>query len=211
MIKILLTTILLGVTLIISSQATASRLYEGYALADGIVTEMERSEMPSSSNFCYISYDVVLNSQEFSGRNNGISDFCHLEVGDIIKIMYLISDPRKHEIASEFALNVMQDQRESRDNSLGSDSSFRWFMLVPIGIFLIFATGIIVVTIRQRKRMDVDGDGLSNDGAPATAEQKKLIKEGFRRLGIHHDVKRGLTQAQARETLREIERKLKRN
>ena len=65
--------------MVVGGDTSARGLYEGYALADGIVTErtMTNGE-PSSSKFCYISYKVTLDGQEFSGRNNGISDFCYL-------------------------------------------------------------------------------------------------------------------------------------
>jgi hypothetical protein len=79
------------------------------------------------------------------------------------------------------------------------------FIIVPVLIAVVF-----VCILRVIKHADHDGDGLSGDAKPATPEQKKLIQEGFRRLGVHHEVKKKLTQAEARETLREIDQKLKR-
>jgi len=89
-----------------------------------------------------------------------------------------------------------------------------WFM-IPFGLGSIFFVAILIVIIKvfitvSRRLSDTDGDGLANDDKPATAEQKKLIQEGFRKIGVHHEVKKGLTQAEARETLREIDKQLKR-
>ncbi|MDR1197291.1 MAG: hypothetical protein LBL08_03425, partial [Candidatus Nomurabacteria bacterium] len=132
-------------------------------------------------------------------------EFCYLEVADTIKIKYLTSDSREHAIASKFEISDIQKQEQ--------ENQFQFMQILPFVFplfFIVIVFIIIIAAIRQRKNADFDGDGLANDNKPATAEQKKLIQEGFRQLGIHHEAKRGLTQAQARETLREIDRKLKR-
>jgi hypothetical protein len=83
-------------------------------------------------------------------------------------------------------------------------------MLAATFVFFVLPIWLIIRAVRRyRKTLDTDGDGLPGDGLPATAEQKRLIQAGFRNLGIHHEPpKKRMTQAQAREILREIDRKL---
>ncbi|MCL2095196.1 hypothetical protein FWH13_03720 [Candidatus Saccharibacteria bacterium] len=179
-----------------------------YALTEGIVTERTMiSGEPSSSNFCYISYNVTIDGQEFSGRNDGLSDFCFLEVGDAIWIKYLKSDARRHEIASSFEIESM---KRDEGGVFGGRDGLPVLMFVPFIVVFVIAVTVILMGIKRGRKMGISGDGSIDDGRPATAEQKKLIQEGFRRLGIHHEVKKKLTQAEAREILNEIDRKLKR-
>jgi len=201
--KILLTLLFAVFSVIPGSQVFAAGLYDGYALADGTVTNVRPFGM--SSNPCYVSYEVILNDNTYSGENIS-HDFCHLEIGDTVKIKYLKSDPRKHEVASESQIKQMAPE----DENVGVFGIiFGFLFIVPFLIGPIIPIIIIVMVVRRFRGSDRDGDGLGNDNKPATAEQKKLIQEGFRKLGIHHEVKKKLTQAQARETLREIDKQLK--
>jgi hypothetical protein len=209
MIKKIFATILVILMLVPGSQVFAAGLYDGYALADGVVTGVR--PFVSSSPPCYVAYEVILDGNTYIGEDTSY-DFCHLEVGDTVQIKYLVADVRKNEVATEVQIGQI-NQAE------GGDGAWKWsvfglsfdaFVVLPLGIFLVFVVVMVFVSIRYRKKMDLDGDGMAGDDRPATAEQKKLIVEGFRRLGVPHEVKRKLTQAQAREVLREIDRKLKR-
>jgi len=60
------------------------------------------------------------------------------------------------------------------------------------------------VSLIRFKTGDATGDGLYNDGSPATDEQMKLIENGFRELGRFHELKKRPNQAEAREILDEI-------
>lgn len=77
--------------------------------------------------------------------------------------------------------------------------------LVPV-----FLGVMILVLIRlNRKRSDLNGDGLAGDLEPATEAQMILIENGFRSLGqFYVRPKRRLTQAEARETLDRIQQQV---
>ncbi len=77
--------------------------------------------------------------------------------------------------------------------------------LVPV-----FLGVMILVLIRlNRKRSDLNGDGLAGDLEPATEAQMILIENGFRSLGqFYVHPKRRLTQAEARETLDRIQQQV---
>ena len=222
MIKKIVFALLFALMLVPAGRASA--LYEDYALADGTVTEKKAwSPLSDINKFCYLSYKVTLDGKEYEEKDTGDThDFCHLEAGDTLKIKYLKSDPRKHVVASEFEIGQMTVTESeigwTTTTEPGSDGSvgpnplvfIAPFAVVFVIVFVIIMTNAAHIGRVVKDRLsDVDGDGLANDNKPATAEQKKLIQEGFRKLGVYHDVKKRMTQAQARETLREIDRQLK--
>ncbi|MDR0591541.1 MAG: DUF3592 domain-containing protein [Candidatus Nomurabacteria bacterium] len=186
--------------------------YDDYALADGTVTDIQPwSSMSDIKKICKISYDVTIDGQDYSGKNDNESDFCYLAIGDTVKIKYLKSDPRKHEIAKEFEINQINDtNKNSSPNSLFFAIPFG-VVFVSVAVFLFIIFNIVRASRFVGKKLsDNDGDGLLYDDKPATAEQKKLVEEGFRKLGVYHDVKKKMTRSQARETLREIDKQLSR-
>jgi hypothetical protein len=194
--RVLLVLLFVAFLLVPAGQASAT-LHRGYALADGTVTGI-RPFISGLQSPCHIAYEVFLDGSAHSGEDIS-HDFCHLEVGDMIKIKYLESDPRRHEVASSHTIANMTSTSMSFDMG---DSNFLFFA-IPIGLVVVF---IIVVAV---KGVIIKGamSGVNGD-KPATVEQKKLIQEGFRKLGVFHDVKKRMTQAQARETLQEIDRQL---
>ena len=214
--KKILSTLLVTILVAVGAQAPLyADIYEGYALADGTVTNV-RGFTPTSTTTCYIAYEITLDDKTYTGENIS-QDFCHLEVGDTIKIKYLEADSRKHEIASEWEIGQMTPAEPQE----GLSGIGGWsgpgpnpiFFLIPFGAIFITVIAAFIFNFKNiKKRLsDHDGDGLMNDDKPATAEQRKLVQEGFRKLGVYHDPKKKMTQAQARETLREIEKQLKKN
>ena len=213
MIKKILTTFLLVAIVAVSSQLPVfAALYDGYALTDGIVTDIQPwSPMSNIKDICKISYDVTISDKNYSEKDaDDTHDFCHLEIGDTIKIKYLKSDPRKHAVASEFEIKNMSKEDGGMHAGFGSNMPNPLFFIAPFVLVFIIILAMVIKTFTQvgRRMSDIDGDGLANDDKPATAEQKKLIQEGFRKLGVYHDVKKKMTQAEARETLREINKQL---
>jgi hypothetical protein len=229
MIKKILFTTLFALLLIPASQVSA--LYEDYSLADGVITDTKPwSSHSGSKSPCYIAYDVTLDGHDYSEQDALSYDFCHLEVGDTVKIKYLTSDSRKHFLATEIEIKQMATEREidevkqrieensgDKTNIIKPNTGPNQLLFaIPFGVVFFAVFFLIIISVLRTMRAakgrlsDIDGDGLTNDNKPATTEQKKLIQEGFRQLGVYHEVKRNLTQAQARETLHEIDRKLKR-
>ncbi len=86
------------------------------------------------------------------------------------------------------------------------------FSVIPLMTALgpVFLGTVILVLIRlNRKRADMNGDGLAGDLEPATEAQMILIENGFRSLGqFYVRPKRRLTQAEARETLDRIQQQV---
>ncbi|MCL1876650.1 hypothetical protein FWF74_01245 [Candidatus Saccharibacteria bacterium] len=214
MIKKILSTLLLAVIVAASNQLPVfAALFEGYSLADGTVTDIQPwSSHSDIKKFCKISYDVKIDGKKYSEENtDDTNDFCYVEIGDTIKIKYLKSDPRDHKVASKFEIENMSKDDGGAGNGPGSNMPNPLFFIGPFVLVFVVVLAIIIKTFiaAGRKLSDTDGDGLAHDEKPATAEQKKLIQEGFRKLGVYHDVKKKMTQAQARETLREIDNQLK--
>ena len=84
---------------------------------------------------------------------------------------------------------------------------FTVFGSVPLGMGIWMLAG----ARKARKDDDADGDGLQGDRRPATAAQIKLIETGFRELGQYYkQPRKRMTQAQAREALRDIKEQLDR-
>lgn len=182
-----------------------------YMLIDGVVTNIERSPHFPKTH-CDIYYEVTIDGETFNDKNGtGMSDFCHLETGDTIKIKYLASDPRQNDVASKWDVDEW-NERESEENPSIFLVIFGVIAAIPFFVGPLLPIIIVIAIISKSRKLrngDVDGDGLGDDKKPATPEQRKLIQEGFRDLGIHHEPKKKMTQAQARETLREIDKKLK--
>jgi hypothetical protein len=75
--------------------------------------------------------------------------------------------------------------------------------LIPSSIGLLS----IRAAFLSRKAIDLDNDGIGDDGLPATPEQLRQIEAGFRDAGQFYMPRKKMTQGEAREILRNFAKK----
>jgi hypothetical protein len=145
------------------------------------------SNIQQGEKSCWVAYDFVVDGQQYTGSTSfGSSDFCRLRIQDSVEIHYDPAHPTD---------NSWYEPKRS--------SSSLWGGLI-FAAFGAFGLVVGLLNLIRFKTGDATGDGLYNDGSPATDEQMKLIENGFRELGRFHELKKRPNQAEAREILDEI-------
>lgn len=168
----------------------------GDATTEGTVTGIERDYMTDSdgdrSQVCQVLYEFSLDGKQYSGRSGVSSNtYCGIREGSTVRVSYKADNPTNN------------TYRDSGDISFIVFGGI--FTVVGMIPFVIGLSALVAVS-RSKRHEDLDGDGLHGDSKPATEEQMRLIEAGFRQLGqFYTRPSRRPTQAEARETLRQIQ------
>lgn len=153
--------------------------------ATAIVAQVNQHRNSDGDLRCTANFSYKIGEHSYIGESNK----CGLAKGQQIKIKYNSNNPEESSFASEsfegFVIGAL-------------------FSLIGVIIMII---GIVILTSKRKRSLnsDKDGDGLMNDSKPATKEQKLLIETGFRDLGVFHQISDSITQAEAREIIKNIE------
>lgn len=162
--------------------------------ATAIVTKITRdvdSEYEYST--CAIEYEFEINGKKYTSQTSWESlptnQKCNLHVGDTIKIRYQEAQPEN---------NAYGDNRLSKDLNLTATIIIAIGSILPLGFGFI---GLLAI----HKAMQQE-DNIEDGTLPATDEQMRLIRKGYKELGQYWSPTRNhITRNAANEILRDLE------
>lgn len=142
---------------------------------------------------CAIEYEFKLNGKKYTSKTSWetlpTNSKCQLHVGDRIKIRYEEANP---------ANNAYGDNRLSKDLNLAATVIIAVGSILPLGVGFI---GLLAIHKAMKQEDDVEDGTL-----PATDEQMRLIRKGYRELGQYWSPSRNhITRNAANEILRDLE------
>ena len=150
-----------------------------------VVAQVSQHRNSDGDLRCTANFSYKIGEHSYIGESNK----CGLVKSQQIKVKYNSNNPEKSSFASEsfegFIIGVL-------------------FSIIGVAIMIV---GIVILASKRKRSLnsDEDGDGLMNDNKPATEEQKILIETGFRDLGVFHQMSASITQAEAREIIKNLE------
>lgn len=142
---------------------------------------------------CAIEYEFTLGGKKYTSKTSWetlpTNSNCQLHVGDRVKVRYENNEP---------ANNAYGDNRLSKELNLIAT------VVIAIGSILPLGFGFIgLVAIHKAMKQE---DSVEDGTQPATDEQMRLIRKGYKELGQYWSPSRNhITRNAANEILRDLE------